>query len=32
MGGGVGVGGPKGPKSILNKHSPVAYQIEGNEE
>ena len=23
---------PKGPKSILYKHSHVAYQIEGNEE
>ena len=27
------VGGePKGPKSILYKHSHVAYQIKGNEE
>ena len=23
---------PKGPKSILYKHSHVAYQIKGNEE
>ena len=34
--GGQGKGGggvaPKGPKSILYKHSQVAYQIEGNEE
>ena len=29
---GQGVVAPKGPKSILYKHSHVAYQIKGNEE
>ena len=31
MGGGGGGVAPKGPKSILYKHSHIAYQIKGNE-